>query len=178
MGDHAPRRARQEPRLLEIKRLRSETPGCRERVHLNNAGSAMMPIPVISAIQDHITLESRIGGYEAADACHDAVQAAYRSVADLIGALPRNIAFTENATASFSQALSSIPLLPGDVILTTRNDYASNQIQFLSLHKRLGVRIVRAPDQDEGGVDVRAMADLIRRHHPRLVCVTHVPTNS
>jgi selenocysteine lyase/cysteine desulfurase len=178
MGDHAAQRARQERRLLDIKRLRADTPGCRQRVHLNNAGAALMPGPVVKTIQDHITLESRIGGYEAADACHDAVLAAYQSVADLIGAQPRNIAFAENATASFMQALSSIPLDRGDVILVTRNDYASNQIQFLSLQKRLGVRIVRAPDQREGGVDVQAMADLIRRHRPSLVCVTHVPTNS
>ena len=137
-----------------------------------------MPEPVIRAIQDHITLESRIGGYEAAEACHDQVQAAYQSVAELIGTQAANIAFTENATASYIQALSSIPFEPGDVILTTRNDYVSNQIQFLSLQARLGVQILRAPDRIEGGVDVQAIANLIRRHHPRLVCVTHVPTNS
>ena len=125
-----------------------------------------------------VTLESRIGGYEAAEARDGAVQAAYRSVADLIGAQSRNIAFTENATASFSQALSSIPLERGDVILTTRNDYASNQIQLLSLQARLGVQILRAPDRSEGGMDVQAMAELIRRRRPKLVCVTHVPTNS
>ena len=111
-----------------------------------------MPAPVVRAIQDHITLESRIGGYEAAEARQDAVQGAYRSVADLIGAQPRNIAFTGNATASFIQALSSIRLQRGDVILTTRNDYASNQIQFLSLQARLGVKIVRAPDHSAGGL--------------------------
>jgi selenocysteine lyase/cysteine desulfurase len=158
--------------------LRADTPGCKERVHLNNAGSALMPQPVVRAIQEHIILESRIGGYEAAEARADAVQAAYRSVADLIGAQPRNIAFTENATASFIQALSSTRLQRGDVILTTRNDYASNQIQFLSLQARLGVDIVRAPDCATGGVDVQAIAELIRRRPPRLVCVTHVPTNS
>jgi selenocysteine lyase/cysteine desulfurase len=164
--------------LLDIQRLRADTPGCQQRVHLNNAGSALMPAPVVRAIQDHIALESRIGGYEAAESRDDAVRAAYQSVADLIGAHSRNIAFTENATASFSQALSSIPLERGDVILTTRNDYASNQIQLLSLQARLGVQILRAPDQSEGGVDVAAMADLIRRRRPKLVCVTHVPTNS
>jgi len=163
---------------LDIQQLRSDTPGCQQRIHLNNAGAALMPNPVVRAIQDHIVLESRIGGYEAADARQDAVQAAYRSVADLIGAQPRNIAFTENATASFIQALSSTRLERGDVILTTRNDYASNQIQFLSLQARVGVRVVRAPDRSEGGVDVQAMADLIRRFPPKLVCVTHVPTNS
>ena len=163
---------------MDIQQLRSDTPGCQQRIHLNNAGAALMPNPVVRAIQDHIVLESRIGGYEAADARQDAVQAAYRSVADLIGAQPRNIAFTENATASFIQALSSTRLERGDVILTTRNDYASNQIQFLSLQARVGVRVVRAPDRSEGGVDVQAMADLIRRFPPKLVCVTHVPTNS
>lgn len=164
--------------LVNIQRLRSETPGCEERIHLNNAGSALMPEPVIRAIQDHITLESRIGGYEAADARRDAVQSAYQSVAELVGTQPENIAFTESATASYMQALSSIPFERDDVILTTRNDYVSNQIQFLSLRARMGVQVLRAPDRIEGGVDVQAMADLIRRHHPKLVCVTHVPTNS
>jgi selenocysteine lyase/cysteine desulfurase len=163
---------------LDIERLRSETPGCGQRIHLNNAGAALMPAAVVQAIQDHITLESRIGGYEAADARHDAMLAAYQSVADLIGAQPRNIAFTENATAAFSLALSSVPFAPGDVIVTTRNDYASNQIQLLSLQARLGVRILRAPDRSAGGVDVQAMAELIRRDRVRLVCVTHIPTNS
>ena len=56
---------------MNIQQLRSETPGCQERIHLNNAGSALMPEPVIQVIQDHINLESRIGGYEAADARQD-----------------------------------------------------------------------------------------------------------
>jgi selenocysteine lyase/cysteine desulfurase len=163
---------------LDLKRLRSETPGCEQRIHLNNAGAALMPAPVVQTIQDHILLESRIGGYEAADARRDAMAAAYQSVADLIGTRPRNIAFTENATASFSLALSSLPFARGDVILTTRNDYASSQIQLLSLRARLGVRIIRAPDRSAGGVDVQAMAELIQRHRVRLVCVTQIPTNS
>ncbi len=163
---------------MDIARLRAETPGCRERIHLNNAGSALMPEPVVRAIQEHISLESRIGGYEAADARRDAVEEAYRSVGALLGTRPQNIAFTDNATAAFAQALSSIPFERGDVILTTRNDYASNQIQLLSLEARLGVKVLRAPDGGEGGVDVEAMADLIRRRRPMLVSVTHVPTNS
>ena len=163
---------------MNIQRLRAETPGCAERIHLNNAGAALMPERVIRTIQDYITLESRIGGYEAADASGDAIEASYQSVAELIGTTPANIAFTENATAAATQALSSIRFERDDVILTTRNDYASNQIQFLSLQSRMGVRVLRAPDRVDGGVDVQAMAELIRRHHPKLVCVSHVPTNS
>lgn len=163
---------------MNIIDLRADTPGCESRIHLNNAGAALMPAPVIRAVQDHLVLESHIGGYEAAEERRDEIEAAYRSVALLLGTRPRNIAFTENATASFLQALSAIPFGRGDIILTTRNDYVSNQIQFLSLRARLGVRVVRAPDLSEGGVDPGAMADLIRLYRPRLVCVTHVPTNS
>lgn len=163
---------------MEIERYRSDTPGCSHRVHLNNAGSGLMPSPVINAITSHIKLESEIGGYEAQDAQSDAIAAAYRSVAKLVGTTAANIAFTENATASFVQALSAISFESGDVILTTRNDYASNQIQFLSLQARLGVQVLRAPDQYQGGVDVAALIALIDKHRPKFVCVTHVPTNS
>lgn len=137
-----------------------------------------MPAPVIDAVKDYFDLECRIGGYEAQAAEHEKIEEAYRSIAKLIATEPRNIAFTENATASFALALSSIAFSKGDVILTTRNDYASNQIQFLSLCSRFGVEMVRAPDRSEGGVDVQVMSDLIEKHKPRIVCVTHVPTNS
>ncbi len=164
--------------MIDIKRIRSETPGCATRVHLNNAGSGLMPAAVVDAITDHVRLEGEIGGYEAQAHCHDAIASAYQSVADLLGTSADNIAFTENATAAFMQALSAIVFQRDDVILTTRNDYASNQIQFLSLQKRLGVNVMHAPDDAAGGVDVAAMVDLIDKHKPKLVCVTHVPTNS
>ena len=37
---------------------------------------------------------------------------------------------------------------------------------------------MHAPDAPEGGVDVEAMAALMRARRPRLVAATHVPTNS
>jgi selenocysteine lyase/cysteine desulfurase len=161
-----------------LARWRRETPGTAHCVHLNNAGSALMPTPVLDAIFAHLDLESRMGGYEAADHQRDAIDAVYRAVGQLVGAAPANIALTENATAAFQQALSSVPFRAGDVLLTTRNDYASNQIQYLSLERRLGIEVVRAPDRPEGGVDVQALSEAIHRRRPRLVAVTHVPTNS
>ncbi len=163
---------------LDIDRLRADTPGCRNRVHLNNAGAGLMPAPVLRAAREHLELEARIGGYEAADARAEQVAAAYDAVAELLGVAAANIAFMENATAAFNQALSCVPFRRGDVLVTSRNDYVSNQIAYLSLQARLGVEVVRAPDLPEGGVDPRAVARIIHRRGARLVALTHVPTSS
>jgi selenocysteine lyase/cysteine desulfurase len=163
---------------LDLDRLRRETPGTARRIHLNNAGAGLMPEPVLEAIRSHLELESEIGGYEAADARAGAVQQAYRDVEALVGAPEGTVAFVENATAAFAQALSAVPFRSGDVLLTTRNDYVSNQIMYLSLEERFGIRVERAPDRKEGGADLRVMAERIHRLRPRLVAMTHVPTSS
>jgi len=163
---------------LDLAALRADTPGVGHRKHLNNAGASLMPRSVLAAIQSHFELEAQIGGYEAASERAEAITRTYRSVERLLNAPTGTIALSDSATSSFNAALSAIPFREGDVVLTTRNDYASNQIAFLSLQRRMGVRVVRAPDTAEGGVDVAALADLVHRQRPRLVAITHVPTNS
>lgn len=170
-----------EPSALRarLSRWRSETPGALGgRIHLNNAGAALMPHPVLEAVERHLRLEARLGGYEAADAAADTIAQTYGDVARLIGATSRNIAVVENATVAFAQALSALDFRPGDVIVTTRNDYISNQLMYLSLARRCGVEVVRAADAVEGGVDPESVRALVDRHRPRLVAVTWVPTNS
>ena len=51
----------------ELARWRRDTPGCRDRIHLNNAGAALMPQVVLQALTEHLEREAAIGGYEAAD---------------------------------------------------------------------------------------------------------------
>lgn len=163
---------------MDVERLRAETPGCAHRVHLNNAGASLMPEPVLDAIRRHIDLEARIGGYEAEADAAPAIEEAREAVARLLSTKAHNIAFTEHATTSFTQALSSVRFAAGDVVLTTRSDYVSNQIQYVALADRFGIEVVRAPDAPEGGADLQAMEGIIHRRRPRLVAVTHVPTNS
>ena len=46
------------------------------------------------------------------------------------------------------------------------------------LAKTRGIKIVRAAKLPEGGVNVNSVEELIKKHQPKLVAVTHVPTNS
>jgi selenocysteine lyase/cysteine desulfurase len=147
-------------------------------VHLNNAGAALTPKTVREAVRAHLDLEDEIGGYEAAESQAAPIRASYEAVAALLGARADNIAMVQNSTVAFAQAISAFDLAPGDVILTTRSDYASNQIMYLSLARRRGVEIIRAPDAVEGGVDPDEVRRLVNRHRPVLVALTWVPTNS
>jgi selenocysteine lyase/cysteine desulfurase len=162
----------------DILRLRAETPGANGRIHFNNAGAALAPASVHEAIRAHLELEARIGGYEAAAQAREAIEAFYPALARLIGARARNIAYCASATDAYNRALSSIPFQAGDVVLTTTDDYVSNQIAFLQIARRFGVRVVRAEDQKTGGVDLDSLAQLMDEHRPRLVAVTHVPATS
>jgi selenocysteine lyase/cysteine desulfurase len=162
----------------DLARWRAETPGCEHLVHLNNAGAALVPSPVRDAIDAHLDLEDRLGGYEAAEDQAAQLHAAYDSVARLLGARARNIAVVQNSTVAYAQAISAFDFEPGDLVLTSRSDYASNQIMFLSLARRRGVEVVRAPDAAEGGVDPDAVRRLVSRRRPALVALTWVPTNS
>src|SRR5438309_605714 len=163
---------------VELDRWRRDTPGCRDRIHLNNAGAGLMPRPVLDALMQHLAREAAIGGYEAADEAEPRVRETYALVAQLVGARPGNIALVENATVAFSQALSAFDFRPGDRIVTTRTDYPSNQLMYLSLAQRTGVQTVRADDLPQGGVDPESVRRLARDPRTRLVALSWVPTNS
>jgi len=165
-----------EPAL--IARWRADTPGITHRIHLNNAGAGLMPAPVLLAMTDHLRLEARIGGYEAADLVEPAIRSGYQALARLIETLPRNIAVVENATVAVSQALSAFDFVPGDVIVTTEADYVSNQLMLLSLAQRRGVVIRRAADRPTGGVDPDSLDEICRDPRVRLVVLSWIPTNS
>ena len=161
-----------------LSRWRADTPGVASRTHLNNAGAALMPAPVHAAVLAHLERELHHGGYEAADEQAEARTAAYGHIARLVGAAPPNIAIVQNSTVAFAQALAAFDFRPGDVIVTTRADYVSNQLAFLSLAARRGVRVERAADLPTGGADPDSVRALIQRRRPALVAVTWIPTNS
>lgn len=160
----------------DVDRWRAETPGCASVVHLNHAGASLPPALVTSTVVDHLRREEQIGGYEAADAAGDRLDAVYGSAARLIGADAAEIALVENATRAWDMAFYAIPFEPGDRIITGVAEYASNYLAFLHLKAARGVEVAVVPDDRTGVVDVEALDALID-DRTRLIAVTHVPTN-
>ncbi|GAB5470299.1 MAG: aminotransferase class V-fold PLP-dependent enzyme [Rhodospirillales bacterium] len=161
---------------MDIDALRKETPGCRNVVHLNNAGAALMPEPVLAAQIDHLRRESEIGGYEAKAEALPRIEAVYDSLARLINAKRDEIALLENATVAWVAAFNAVPFSPGDRLVTGEAEYASNYLNFLRAKERLGIEILVAPSAPTGQIDVEALEGLLDER-VKLIAITHVPTN-
>ncbi len=163
---------------MNIDLIRQDTRGCSGKLFLNSAGASLMPRSVVATMTDYLLQEEEFGGYEVERRHAADLHQLNVELAQLLNAAPHNFAFAWNATDAYSRALSAIPFRAGDVILTTSDDYISNQIAFLALQKRFGVVVVRARNLPSGDLDLDDFAQLLRRHRPVLVAVTHIPTNS
>ncbi|HYX76096.1 MAG TPA: aminotransferase class V-fold PLP-dependent enzyme [Gaiellaceae bacterium] len=162
--------------MIDVERARAETPGCERVVHLNNAGSALMPQPVLDAVVAHLELEARIGGYEAHDENAEAIERFYGAAAELIGAVPGEIAFVSSATRGWDMAFYSFRFERGDRILTSVADYISNYLAFLQTAERTGAEVVTVPNDEHGQLSIDALRDAVDER-VRLIALTHVPTN-
>jgi selenocysteine lyase/cysteine desulfurase len=162
--------------MLDIERLRAETPGVRDTVHLLACGSALMPRPVVDAVVGHTELEARIGGYEARARHAEKLDAVYDHVAALIGASRHEIALVENATAAWCHAFYALPLEPGDRILTSQAEYAANYVAFLQRRRRDGIVIEVIPNDADDALDASALEAMLDER-VALIAITWVPTN-
>ena len=162
--------------MIDIERLRSETPGVSEVVHFNNAGAGLMPACVLDAQKDHLDLEARIGGYEAKDREDSRIEAVYDSIATLIGCHRDEVAVVENATVAWDMAFYSIPFSPGDRILTAQAEYAANYIAYLQVAKRTGAVVEVIPSDATGATSVSALEQMVDER-VKLISISHVPTN-
>ena len=160
---------------FDVARARRDTPGCAEVVHFNNAGSALPPSVVTDTVVDYLRHEALVGGYEAADEAVERLDAVYASAARLVGAEADDIALTDNATRSWQAVFYALPFGPGDRILTSRAEYASNAIAFLQVAKRTGAVVEVIGDDESGQLDVEELKRRIDGD-VKLIAISHVPT--
>ena len=160
---------------MDLERLRAETPGTEHRIHLNNAGAALMSRRTLTAMTDHLDLEARIGGYEALDQAADAIEATYAAMARLLGARRAEIALFDNSTHAWNAGFTAVPLGSGDRILTSRAEYGSSVLMYLQAARRTGAELVVVPNDEHGAIDLAALEDLVDER-TKLIGLTYVPT--
>ena len=163
--------------MIDLARVRTDTPGVGHVVHLNNAGAALPPRQVLDAVVGYLEREAEIGGYETSAEREDDWEHTYDALARLLNGHRDEIAVIENATRAWDMAFYGFPFRAGDRILTGRAEYSSNWIALQQVAGRTGTVVDVVPDDEHGQIDV---AELERRLDERvkLISLVHVPTDN
>lgn len=165
----------------DTARLRSDTPGCEQVIHLNNAGSALPPAVVVDTQVEHLRAEERMGGYEAHAAAADRVAGVYTSLGALFNARADQIAVVESATAAWDRAFVALKfsgvLREGSRILVSQAEYASNVLPALQMARTMACSVEVIPDDATGVVDVAALENMLD-DNVALVAINHCPSQN
>jgi cysteine desulfurase / selenocysteine lyase len=168
-----------------IEEIRAEFPILAREIHgrplayLDNGATAEKPLAVIETL-DRYWREQNANVHRGVHTLSEEATALYeqarRTVAEHLGADPREVIFVRNATEALNLVAYSwarTNLAEGDRILVTEMEHHSNVVPWYQVAQEKGARLDWAPITDEGRVDLDGVASLLERG-PKLVCVAHV----
>ena len=88
---------------IDTPSILHDTPPYTSGAYFNSAGASLMSRPVISAMVDHLHLESALGAYGAAAAMATELADLYSAAARLLGCDPDEVALTEGHASGSSR---------------------------------------------------------------------------
>ncbi|HEX2163104.1 MAG TPA: cysteine desulfurase [Thermoanaerobaculia bacterium] len=173
-------------RPFDPARVRDEFPALAPHLHaprlayLDSAASAQKPRAVIDAVAgfyagDYSNVHR--GLHPVAAAADAAYEGARRRLAGFLGAAaPEEVVFVRGATEAINLVARSFlrpRLAAGDEVLVTELEHHANIVPWQMVAEEAGARVVAAPVDDRGDLDLAALA---RRLGPRtrMVAVTRV----
>ncbi len=169
-----------------IEKVRAAFPALEREVHgqpvayLDSGASAQRVLASIQAVdryerRHHANVHR--GSHTLSAEATEAYEGARATVADHIGAADRReVVFVRNATEAINlvaRAWGDANLTAGDRIVLTEMEHHSNIVPWQQLAERVGAEIDWAPIDEEGLLDMDALAALLERG-PKLVAFTHV----
>ena len=173
------------PLPFDLERIRADFPILSEPVrggrlaYLDNGATTQKPEPVLQAM-DHYYRHQNSNVHRAvhdlAERATTAYEAARDRIARYLGAAREEIVFTRGTTEAINLVAYSylLPRLkPGDEILVTGMEHHSNIVPWQLVAAQSGAKVVAAPLNDAGELDVEAWRGLLNER-TRLVAVVHV----
>jgi len=171
---------------IDVPTLRKEFPtlqrevGGRRLVYLDSAASSQTPEIVLEAMDRYYrTYRSNVhrGVYRLAEEATDAYEGARSALARLVGADPRGVVFTKNATEAcnlIAYGWVRRNLGPGDALLCTVMEHHANMVPFVHAANELGFEVRHVTLTPEGRLDLEQAAALVADGRVRFAAFTHV----
>ncbi|MEP1535010.1 MAG: aminotransferase class V-fold PLP-dependent enzyme [Paracoccaceae bacterium] len=146
-------------------------------IHFNTAGSGLNSQAVSEAMFGYLHQELRYGSYETELTYADILERRiYRSVANLLGCKPDDVALFDSATRAWATAISSVRFKRDARVWITRYEYAGNILALQALIAQYDLRLEVIPCDSHGDIDLDWMAAKLDET-VALVSVVHIPSN-
>ena len=169
-----------------VEKVRAAFPALEREVHgrpvayLDSGASAQRVLASIQAVdryeRRHHSNVHR-GSHTLSAEATEAYEGARATVADHLGAADRReVVFVRNATEAINlvaRAWGDANVGAGDRIVLTEMEHHSNIVPWQQLAERVGAEIDWAPIDEEGLLDMEALAGLLERG-PKLLSVAHI----
>lgn len=154
------------------------------RTYLDSAATSHKPQPVLDALEScYTTFNGSVhrSRHTLGDSATEKYEQARMKVATFIGtAIPEEVVFTKNATEALNLianvlmwAAPPYRVGPGDRIVITEMEHASNMVPWQLLAERTGAELVYLGLTDDGRLDLSCLDQMITRG-TRVVAVTHI----
>ena len=141
-----------------------------ELLHLDSAAVGRSSVATLEAVAEHARSESVEGGYVAQDNAQPLLTELRRDIATLFGTDEEGVAFTQSAMASLEALLGSWPLPEDARVAVAASEWGPN----IDLLDHLGIKVEQVPVDDDGVVDLDALARFLADDPPDAVLLDHV----
>ncbi len=161
---------------MDPAELRASIPALQDCAYLNTGATGPSPRPVVEAATDYVERQRLRapcgeGGYEVAESARESAR---ERVAEFVGAMPSEIALTQNTVEGINHVATAIDWGPGDVVVRTNLEHPSGNLPFRHLAERKGVE-VRVVDCENGRLDLDALREAVA--DARLLCLSSLSWN-
>jgi cysteine desulfurase/selenocysteine lyase len=164
---------------MTIATIREDFPALAHCTHLNTAGMAPLPRPVIA---EWLRISQQVAEYGPAllqahdeDLTRDA--ASHQTLAAILGVDADEIAFTTQFSTAVNIVLEGLPWQPGDEVVITDQEHPAMLTPLLNIARRHGVIIRRVPVVDDDAAMLNGLEALLRPR-TRLIALSHVTTET
>lgn len=146
--------------------------------YLDSAATSQRPLQVIRAVEEFYEMHNsnvHSGVYELSEEASAAYSGARKKVAVFLGAQPKELVFTRNATEALNLVAFSwgrANLKPGDRVLLTQMEHHSNLVPWQMLAQEKGLKLGFVRITDDGLLDEESLKDELAKK-PKLFALVH-----
>jgi cysteine desulfurase/selenocysteine lyase len=150
----------------------------RPLVYLDSAATSQKPrsvIDAISAVYEECNANVHRGVHALAEESTQRYENARAKIARFVGADPRGLVFTRNATEAFNliaYSYARLRLGPGDILLSTQMEHHANIVPWQLVQPEAGYDLRFVPVTDGGTLDMAAFDEIVASGRVKLFTVS------